>query len=111
MYQQREGHILVLLECPETEASAGPLSSPIMDLLRVLGWAVTGPWAWVPVELSRSDLHGPVSGSHMPWVAAHIAVTVGWKSIPDHGPDHGPPWVLPTGEGCLVDTAVAGVWT
>lgn len=77
MYQQREGHILVLLECPETEASAGPLSSPIMDLLHVFGWAVIVLWAWVSVELSSSDPHDLVSGSHMPWVAAHIAVTVG----------------------------------
>lgn len=86
MYQQREGHILVLLECPETEASAGPSSSPIMDLLHVLGWAVTILWTWVSMELSSSDLHGPASGSHMSQVAAHTAVTVGRKSVPDHGP-------------------------
>lgn len=86
MYQQREGHILVLLECPETEISSGPSSSPIMDFLHVLGRAVIILWAWVSVELSSSDLHGFASSSHTPRVAAHAAVTGGRKSILDHGP-------------------------
>lgn len=51
MYQHREEYILVLLECPETEARAGPWLSPIMDLLHVLGQAVTSLWAWVSVGL------------------------------------------------------------
>lgn len=86
MHQQREGHILVLLECPETEAGAGPSLSPIVDLLHVLGWAATILRAWVSVGLSSSNFHGRASSSHMPWVAAHTAVTVGWKSILGHGP-------------------------
>lgn len=85
-HHQREGHILVLLECPETEASADPLSSPIVDLLHVLGWAVTILQPWVSVGLSSSNLHGCASSSHMPWVATHTAVTAGRKSIPGHGP-------------------------
>lgn len=85
MYQQREGHILVLLECPETEASVGPSLSPIMDLLHVLGWAMTIFRAWVSVELFSSDVHGFASSSHTPRVATQTAVTVGQKSILDHG--------------------------
>lgn len=116
-HQQREGHILVLLECPETEASADPSSSPIVDLLHVLGWAVTILRAWVSVGLSSSNLHGRAFSSHMPWVATHTAVTAGRKSIPGHGPamaslgSGGLRECCTQEERCLEGTAAAGVWT
>ncbi|KAK2119138.1 hypothetical protein P7K49_000524 [Saguinus oedipus] len=56
---QRERHLLVLLECPETEAGPGPSSNPSTDLLcpwvgqdpslgtGLCGWPVLTLWAIV----------------------------------------------------------------
>lgn len=60
-------HVLLLLEYSDTEASAGH-----SVLAVILVWALV-------FGFSSSGLEGLASSLHMPGVATHMTITVGWK--------------------------------